>query len=99
LLSATSDRRSGFSQTTLSVISQGADDPEGIFAEPVAEAYPEIAKEYKKVIKKPMDFRTILEDRLPWYQTADGLRDDLMLVFNNCITFNGDDSGYSMLAT
>jgi hypothetical protein len=77
---------------------QQEEDSEGIFAEPVAEAYPEVARDYAEAIKKPMDFRTINEERLPWYKSADELRRDLLLVFNNCIQFNGEESEFSILA-
>lgn len=77
---------------------QSSMDPDDIFAVPVAEAFPEVAKDYLKVTKKPMDFRTIREDRLPWYKSANELREDLTLVFDNCITYNGEDSEYSLLA-
>ncbi|GKY96173.1 hypothetical protein MPSEU_000577100 [Mayamaea pseudoterrestris] len=75
-----------------------AEDMEGIFAVPVAEAFPEVAKDYLKTIKEPMDFRTIREDRLPWYHSADQLRVDLLLIFDNCIAYNEDDSEFAALA-
>ena len=81
-----------------SISTQEVQDADGIFAIPVAEAFPEAVKEYRKVIKKPMDFRTIREDRLPWYKSADELRDDLLLVFGNCIAYNDDDSEFSAMA-
>lgn len=48
---------------------------------------------YKKIIKKPMDLSVIkkkLEDNV--YKTKDEYCDDLRLMFNNCETFNEDDS-------
>ena len=65
---------------------------------PVAEAFPDAAKDYLKVIKKPMDFRTIREERLPWYKSADELRDDLLLVFGNCVAYNDDGSEFAVMA-
>lgn len=69
-----------------------------MFAEPVAEAYPEVADQYNAVIEMPMDFRTIEEDRLPRYRSISELQHDLELVFNNCITFNDDENEYTLLA-
>lgn len=48
---------------------------------------------YKKIIKKPMDLSVIkkkLEDNQ--YRTRDEYCEDLRLMFNNCETFNEDDS-------
>ncbi|XP_040297853.1 bromodomain adjacent to zinc finger domain protein 2B isoform X7 [Bufo bufo] len=48
---------------------------------------------YKKVIKKPMDFATI-RDKLSngQYPNFEAFALDVRLVFNNCETFNEDDS-------
>ncbi|KAM6129765.1 bromodomain adjacent to zinc finger domain protein 2B isoform 6-T7 [Pterocles gutturalis] len=48
---------------------------------------------YKKVIKKPMDFSTI-RDKLSsgQYPTLEAFSLDVRLVFDNCETFNEDDS-------
>lgn len=59
-----------------------------MFEEPVVEQYPDIAESYQSVIKEPMDFRTIEEERLPRYRSIQELQQDLMMVFNNCILFN-----------
>ncbi|XP_069971280.1 bromodomain adjacent to zinc finger domain protein 2B isoform X7 [Penaeus vannamei] len=48
---------------------------------------------YKKIIKKPMDLSVIkkkLEDNL--YKSREDYCEDLRLMFNNCETFNEDDS-------
>ncbi|KAK8750689.1 hypothetical protein OTU49_014947 [Cherax quadricarinatus] len=48
---------------------------------------------YKKIIKKPMDLSAIkkkLDDNL--YKTREEYCEDLRLMFNNCETFNEDDS-------
>lgn len=48
---------------------------------------------YKKIIKKPMDLSAIkkkLDDNV--YKTREEYCDDLRLMFNNCETFNEDDS-------
>ncbi|XP_042225949.1 bromodomain adjacent to zinc finger domain protein 2B-like isoform X5 [Homarus americanus] len=48
---------------------------------------------YKKIIKKPMDLSAIkkkLDDNT--YKTREEYCDDLRLMFNNCETFNEDDS-------
>ena len=65
---------------------------------PVAESYPDIAQDYLSVIEEPMDFRTIEEDRLPVYRTIGELQQDLMLVFNNCLSFNEGDNELSAMA-
>ncbi|XP_016008336.2 bromodomain adjacent to zinc finger domain protein 2B isoform X14 [Rousettus aegyptiacus] len=57
---------------------------------------------YKKVIKKPMDFSTIREKLSSGqYPNLDSFALDVRLVFDNCETFNEDDSdigraGHSM---
>jgi WD40 repeat protein len=66
-------------------------DSDNVFAIPVAEAFPEVASSYGEVIEQPMDFRTIVEERMPMYQSILELQDDLILVFRNCIQFNNDD--------
>lgn len=48
-----------------------------MFAVPVVEKYPDLADLYHSVVKKPMDYRTIVEDRLPTYQSITELQDDL----------------------
>jgi len=73
-------------------------DQEGIFAVPVAEAYPEMADDYKSLINAPMDFRTIREEGLPAYESVSHLKRDLMLTFHNCMVFNEADSPYYQLA-
>jgi len=48
---------------------------------------------YKKIIRSPMDLGTIrkrLDDQL--YKTRDDFCADLHLMFNNCVTFNEDES-------
>jgi len=48
---------------------------------------------YKKIIRTPMDLSTIrkrLDDQV--YKTRDDFCADLHLMFNNCVTFNEDDS-------
>ncbi|XP_075465406.1 bromodomain adjacent to zinc finger domain protein 2B isoform X5 [Ascaphus truei] len=48
---------------------------------------------YKKVIKQPMDFTTIREKLSSGqYPTFEAFSLDVRLVFNNCETFNEDDS-------
>jgi len=65
-----------------------AKDAGETFAIPVAEAYPDLAESYLETIEQPMDFRTIQEERLPTYGSLHDLQNDLILVFQNCITFN-----------
>jgi hypothetical protein len=61
----------------------------GLFSQPVCEVYPAIANEYLKVVKNPMDFRTIEEDRLPQYHHIAELQEDIILTFRNCCIYNG----------
>jgi hypothetical protein len=46
---------------------------------------------YKKVIKNPMDLLTI-RGRLNTYKSREGFLGDVRLIFDNCETFNEDDS-------
>lgn len=46
------------------------------------------------VVKYPMDFRTIEEERLPDYGNISELQDDLILTFRNCCEFNSDNPEY-----
>jgi hypothetical protein len=67
-------------------------DHDNVFSVPVVEAYPEIAASYTKIIKRPMDLRTIGEESIHTYESIAKLQDDLMLMFRNCCTYNGPDS-------
>ena len=64
----------------------------------MAEAYPQLRIEYTEAIRHPMDFRTIQEERLPYYQSITELQDDLLQVFENCIKFNGATSDFGKQA-
>jgi hypothetical protein len=78
----------------LSISSQRALDEDNLFDIPVAEAYPSVADDYSKVVSNPMDFRTIEEERLQVYRSIAELQQDLILIFDNCIQFNGAASEY-----
>lgn len=67
-------------------------DDDRIFAVPVLESYPDVEDDYLKVVSQPMDFRTIEDDRLPYYNSIRELQRDLTLVFQNCTSFNGRNS-------
>ena len=73
-------------------------DEGNIFQTPVLEAFPDIENEYLKVVPQPMDFRTIVEERLHYYRSITELQQDLLLVFQNCIAYNGAASEYARLA-
>ena len=73
-------------------------DEDGLFAIPVAEALPDLADEYRDKIEEPMDFRTIVEERLPRYRSIRELQLDLVTIFHNCIVFNGAKHEYGRLA-
>ncbi|XP_046681974.1 bromodomain adjacent to zinc finger domain protein 2B isoform X3 [Homalodisca vitripennis] len=48
---------------------------------------------YKKIIKNPMDFSTIRKRLMDsWYKSREDFCSDVRLIFNNCETFNEDDS-------
>lgn len=74
-------------------------DRDGFFALPVVEAAPEVAASYMELIDQPMDLRTIEEDRLPTYRSIRDLQQDLLLIIENCFTFNGRENEYSSIAT
>lgn len=73
-------------------------DKDGLFEQPVWESLPEIKDEYLEVVSNPMDFRTIEEERVKSYTSIKQLQQDLMLVFNNCIRFNGEGTQYANIA-
>ena len=74
------------------------DDTAGLFSKPVIEAHPAIADAYLNAIDTPMDLRTIEEDRVNVYSSIHMLQDDLILMFQNCCTFNGKDSDLGNMA-
>ncbi|XP_030052560.1 bromodomain adjacent to zinc finger domain protein 2A [Microcaecilia unicolor] len=60
------------------------------FLEPVN---PRLVPGYRKIIKHPMDFSTMREKLLSGgYSSCEEFAADAMLVFDNCQTFNEDDS-------
>lgn len=73
-------------------------DEDKLFEIPVFESFPEIKQEYLQVVSKPMDFRTIEEERIHSYYSIRELQDDLILIFQNCIRFNGASSEYGKFA-
>lgn len=70
-----------------------------MFNSPVLESFPALEKEYSKVVKTPMDFTTIAEERVYCYRSITELQQDLLLVFQNCIAFNGPSSDLGKHAT
>ncbi|KAH9517833.1 Bromodomain adjacent to zinc finger domain protein 2B, variant 6 [Dermatophagoides farinae] len=48
---------------------------------------------YRKIIKKPMDF-TLIKNKLQnnSYKTKEDYAADIRLMFDNCVTFNEDES-------
>lgn len=73
-------------------------DDDELFAVPVTEKFPEVEKDYIALIESPMDFRTIEEERLPYYEHIRELQDDLILVFRNCATFNDPSTVFHAFA-
>lgn len=60
------------------------------FLEPVN---PRLVSGYRRVIKNPMDFSTMRERLLRGgYTSSEEFAADALLVFDNCQTFNEDDS-------
>ncbi|GCC19047.1 hypothetical protein chiPu_0018187 [Chiloscyllium punctatum] len=54
---------------------------------------PRLVPGYRKIIKRPMDFSTIRRKLISGkYLTCEEFAEDTTLVFDNCMTFNEDDS-------
>lgn len=54
------------------------------------------APRYLDIVKKPMDLSTLEKNvNSGKYQTLQQFRDDMWLIFTNCIKYNGDSSVYS----
>jgi hypothetical protein len=73
---------------------QKLSDHEQVFSVPVLESYPDLAPAYLNVVSLPMDLRTIEEERLNEYFAIKELQKDLVLIFRNCCTFNGEGSHF-----
>jgi hypothetical protein len=86
------------SHICISISSQRVLDEENLFEIPVVEAVPSVAYDYAKAVSKPMDFRTIEEERIQVYRGIVGLQKDLILIFDNCIQFNGATGDYGTFA-
>ena len=69
-------------------------DAEELFHTPVVEKFPDVAEKYYEKVSHPIDLRTIREERVPYYRVISELQDDLILVFQNCCTFNRVNSQY-----
>jgi len=69
-------------------------DNRSLFSRPVCEEYPDIADEYRREVKDPMDFNTIENERLNDYRHISELQKDLILTFRNCCVFNRDAPEY-----
>lgn len=67
-------------------------DADRVFAEPVVVTYPEIMVEYLAAIARPMDFRTINEERFNVYKSIAEFQQDLIEVYQNCTIFNKEGS-------
>jgi len=63
-------------------------DSSGAFATPVVEAYPALKNDYLKKVSRPMCFLTV-EKNLRKYRNIKEIRDDLILIFLNCVKYNG----------
>lgn len=69
-------------------------DYQDLFSVPVAEAHPEVADAYAAHIDQPIDLRTIEEEQIHVYNSITMLQDDLVLMYQNCCTFNGPGTLY-----
>ena len=57
-----------------------------LFHRPVIEKY-SLADMYLKIIEYPMDLKT-MRSKLRKYQSIQEMQEDLILIFDNCFTFN-----------
>jgi Bromodomain len=73
-------------------------DTEGNFNGPVTDLFPEIRDSYFSMISTPMDFTTIESEMLPNYESIFEFEENLILVFENCIQFNGDKNPFGLFA-
>ena len=64
----------------------------------MVELLPDLAEAYSRKISSPMDFRTIEEERLVRYRSIREFQKDLLLTFENCKLFNGEENEYGELA-
>mmetsp|Transcript_53502 Transcript_53502/g.64442 ORF Transcript_53502/g.64442 Transcript_53502/m.64442 type:complete len:778 (+) Transcript_53502:223-2556(+) len=62
-------------------------DYKKMFHKPVMISYPDLADQYLKIIKDPMDLKT-MRSNLRKYQSIQEMQEDLILIFDNCFTFN-----------
>lgn len=69
-------------------------DEDNLFKMPVVKAFPEVGEAYLQRIASPMDFRTIEEERIHRYRSIRELQEDLVLVFGNCMEYNGEGTDY-----
>lgn len=77
----------------------------GVFTEPVVETWPEVRKEYLRVVRRPMCLRDVLRgldtstgERLSCYMLVGEVVRDLLLIWSNCVLYNGADSTFGQLA-
>jgi hypothetical protein len=63
--------------------------------DPIRDGVPQ----YREYVQKPMDFSTLQENLLSGhYLTLKAFEQDLLLIFQNCVNFNGKDHIYSKQA-
>lgn len=73
-------------------------DERELFELPVLEQLPGLKDAYMSVVSTPMDFKTIEDERIHSYVSIADLRQDLQLIFQNCINFNGAETAYGEIA-
>jgi hypothetical protein len=82
---------SDITNVTKEVLARVAErDDQNAFSMPVVEAYPQLLDDYTTLINDPMDLRTIEEERMHTYTSIQYLQRDLILMYRNCCTFNGE---------
>lgn len=58
------------------------------------ESYPQMADDYLRIVRMPMDLATIEEERLNTYDSIRELQKDIVLIFRNCCSYNVALSNY-----
>lgn len=84
-------------QTLITTIQNAATTKAGRqFAHPVATSWPNFAKDYAKKIRHKVDLETMVEQlKAGFYHSVDEVRDDVNLLYENCVVYNGVESKFT----